>query len=760
MESLSSISRKIKQSICFRAKYLVKKVVLFPLLVVPHPMNRGGDAVKTLVTKQLIATVVVEGYDPTEANVNAVAVEDKPAVAGGSGTHFQDEFATKVKPDPDMAERGSGMVATAGSLSHSHWNCGMRNVLCCAFGCECHDKKVCECGSKPILDEKGNYSLEKLQAHDEQWSQDCFRGLEWEVLSWKMDVEEPGAALIISIALNKKNEVAMKTGHLEIMSTLCALCKPGPNGTVPFEPVRDKLIDLYGAAVDHPDFVHAFRLVIDAGGAGSVHMQDMENFTSVYVNSKLRKMRMEAYAIVAPYPVAFPKIKNASLKWSWKQTPNKGWCQLPPSISHRLSADSKLGMYDFMMSVELAMVNMSKLASTVVEGKQHLKSKTKWIAEVEINLMSKIFAVPKRVEEGKTVQDQEKELCEQCAAFIATKLLDLLKFGKPGLDRGAVRVFPKESQLMKLVGAHLDDSAFGGSASEKKEGKHNSVVTEPLVPKVISMDADGRPLSSHETVAAQPKNVVETIPWRTWAEKQTKRNPNNTAKLLLLMALDSLHQNWKTPCPIALVRKGTLIQAMATKALRVGELVVPLFVKKPNSVVTEDEGASLHPKAVAAEVSWTETVSAVVDVENQPASGDMDVRLRVQPELKLPTNGAKGLEWTQSDAVHPFWFIQRTDKNEIEANADVFHQEFTHVVACSFKAVTSAVVTVPPETNTFTVSVPFIRNTDRIAAGQEVILKWKPKDKRKADAADTNAFDQILQQDKKQRRAKAKGSGA
>ena len=169
------------------------------------------------------------------------------------------------------------MVATVGSLAHSHLNCSMRNILCCKKGCECDENKTqCECGSQPILDNNRNYSLEKLRAHDDEWAQGCYSGLEWEVLSWKMDVEEPDAALIISIALNKKNEVAMKTGHLEIMPTLVALCEPSPGGSVPFEPVRDKLIDLHGAAVDHPDFVHAFRLVIDAGGAGSVHMQDLE----------------------------------------------------------------------------------------------------------------------------------------------------------------------------------------------------------------------------------------------------------------------------------------------------------------------------------------------------------------------------------------------------------------------------------------------------------------------------------------------------
>ena len=41
------------------------------------------------------------------------------------------------------------------------------------------------------------------------------------------------------------------------------------------------------------------------------------------------------------------------------------------------------------MSVELAMAALSKLASMAVE-EQDLKSRTKFIAEVEINLMCKI----------------------------------------------------------------------------------------------------------------------------------------------------------------------------------------------------------------------------------------------------------------------------------------------------------------------------------------------------------------------------------
>ena len=332
----------------------------------------------------------------------------------------------------------------------------------------------------------------------------------------------------------------------------------------------------------------------------------------------------------------------------------------------------------------------------------------------------------------------------------------------------------RETQLMKLVGKHLDDPTFDSSAGGEKEKKHNSVVTEQLVPKVIEMDADGRPISEHETLRQQIQ-AVEVIPWSTWAEKETKRNPNNIAKLFLLMAIDSLHENWSTPYPIALVRKGNVIEAKATKALRVGELVVPLFFKKQNSVVTEEGGGTIHPKAVDVQVIWPEEVD-VKAAELRGDGGDksttppakppqqtaiaethVQVRLKVQPELKLPTSGAKGLDWTQSDAVHPFWFIQRTEKHEFESNADLTYQDVTHLTACSFTSVSCTAAQFDPTANTFAVSLPFIVNTKFISMGEEVILKWKRKDdqsKRKRDQPDTNAFDEIAKEDKRQRRAK------
>ena len=111
-----------------------------------------------------------------------------------------------------------------------------------------------------------------------------------------------------------------------------------------------------------------------------------------------------------------------------------------------------------MLSVELAMAALSKLASTVVVN-QALKSRTKWIAEVEFKLMGKHFAVPKKGGGGKAVQQQEDELCSQRAAFTASKLLGLAKMGKRDVYQVGMLGLKRDSALMRLVFERLDDPA-------------------------------------------------------------------------------------------------------------------------------------------------------------------------------------------------------------------------------------------------------------------------------------------------------------
>ena len=247
-------AEKIRMSLCYRAKYRVTKKIIFPLMVVPHPLQWGKT--DSLRTKQLTKTIIDDGYDSIKANENLVAVEEDPRWRG----YFQFKFRVLVMFDPDMAE-AAGTAPMFGSLSDSSLNCLMRNILMSCEGCICVSKdEVCACKNAPILDENGNYSAVRLHSYDEAWALDCSYGLGWEILSYNMGIEEPQAAFIISQTLrDKRSKMAMETAHSEIMSTLMSLCTPKLQklqGDLIFQLVRNKMRGMFGAAVANEDFLH------------------------------------------------------------------------------------------------------------------------------------------------------------------------------------------------------------------------------------------------------------------------------------------------------------------------------------------------------------------------------------------------------------------------------------------------------------------------------------------------------------------------
>ena len=460
-------TQMIKRSIAYRAKWRKGQgpgpciKVFSPALAVPHPSNRGGDPIVSTRTKQLSGTIAKDGHDPVEAASTAVAVEEKPQRRHPVWGTFQSHFEGQVKgKDPDIAYSVNGVVAVIGTLSHSHNNCLSRNVLAGMVGCDCgklsrrdggassrgDGECECDCPHKMILDENGCYDIERVRAHDASWVEHIERGVGWELLVADMDDKDPDAALVISIALNKKNEAAMSTAHTEVMKTLVGLCKPDPSAadrTVLFEPVRERMIDLYGAMVDHPDFHHAFRFVLDAGGCDSPHMKDLTDFTSVHVNPKMRKLRFETYAVVAVLPIEFPRLKTGLVKWAWKQKPVRGWCPVPPTLQHRLDSKSKYAMIGAAHEIEDAMRGMrSCLAAVAAAAPSVEKAKISWVGAVDIGLVQLFLAVP-RSEEGKTVSEQEEALITKCSEFLAVKLHGALQtvsmdFGDVANELGGV----------------------------------------------------------------------------------------------------------------------------------------------------------------------------------------------------------------------------------------------------------------------------------------------------------------------------------
>ena len=250
------------------------------------------------------------------------------------------------------------------------------------------------------------------------------------------------------------------------------------------------------------------------------------------MNAKSRKFRFEAYTVVTGYPREVPKIKVASIKHAYKQETTRGWCQLPQSISHRLDKDSKFNMKIFMEDLDEVLCWMTKAAKVLIkEGANALNARTKWIAEVDVGIMNRIYEVPKQ-KEGMTVADQQAELAEECAGFFAKKLValkghvqslsavadgDVAKFLAGVPEIGQIPDQDTGVELAKKIQTHLEKPTDANSAVAA-EGKEKQL----LKPTALQMDASGRPISEHEVRLSSKSTSVEVIDWTQWCKHTWK----------------------------------------------------------------------------------------------------------------------------------------------------------------------------------------------------------------------------------------------
>ena len=79
------------------------------------------------------------------------------------------------------------------------------------------------------------------------------------------------------------------------------------------------------------------------------------------------------------------KVKNASIKWAYRQPTSRGWCQLPPNIGYRFDSGNKHNMRSLMEHIEQSMREMIKLAEATLDDpldQQVMQSRVRWTAAV------------------------------------------------------------------------------------------------------------------------------------------------------------------------------------------------------------------------------------------------------------------------------------------------------------------------------------------------------------------------------------------
>ena len=169
-----------------------------------------------------------------------------------------------------------------------------------------------------------------------------------------------------------------------------------------------------------------------------------------------------------------------------------------------------------MEALEIAMLWLSKHASAVADKKLMVQ----WVAEVEISLMSMIFAAPKFPTNGQTHREQETALTIACGQFIAGKLVDLVKLASQPLTVEHLKnmTYP-QNDIFASVKTALENGSIGkvkGTATNSSKPSEK----EALQPKPVQLDSDGKVISTHATHEPKAPTQVQTVSWRPWLDAQ------------------------------------------------------------------------------------------------------------------------------------------------------------------------------------------------------------------------------------------------
>ena len=164
--------------------------------------------IRSVRARSLAESIINDGYHSAEACVNNLLVEAAVDENGQVDRKFTEHYlATAGKDEHNFIDPCA--VAEYGALCNNTMNICNRNIRGGKLGCACDPPAMagdCTCKAKPILDDKGNFSFGKLRIIENEWFLTVLDGSDWEILDSAIDIEEPDAAHIISVALNMKKK--------------------------------------------------------------------------------------------------------------------------------------------------------------------------------------------------------------------------------------------------------------------------------------------------------------------------------------------------------------------------------------------------------------------------------------------------------------------------------------------------------------------------------------------------------------------------
>ena len=743
-----------------------------------HRKNRAGAYPSGIRCKDLCKEVISHGFLKEEYTDKLVVVEEMPLHEAQArqicetGSQYNRECSSKDELLQPCFQEPRGNVQY-NLLSHNH----MSLVVLAFIAKAKWDMPIVEQPNMKttitFCDDQGRLSLAAVAAtaNGKELQEIVNEGVDCEVLSWKMEVEEPTAAAVISGALNKCSDFAMRTTEWSALYTLKGgiIAASGKLGErVAFASLVEQThMELDSAALD-PDLDQLFDFLINIGVGHNTFFDDLANFQQVFIDSNRRQLRFSAFGVVNKLPVEIPRVKIAIIKRAyWKKTKDDKscWCGNPEAAWAAVAAPILRCCEDLLLYVHESDDICKKIEPAVEKKDSH--KRIAFYAKVDIDVASALMATVV-AHKGKPPIDDVRQAMLKAASKHMMEIKYSTKEPPPTVP-DHIKWFAAGDLLDKVAVA----------ADTAKTAEVPTADTKAKV-EVIQFDQrTGLALNQQVTFETAKKGALPPIelPWKEWHNEHRGVAQTMADKAAIVTMIENLHRQWDTGAvQVQIMSAEGKIHVLAGANMEANSLLLPACV--PNGCRVSDV-SNEHPLAVRVSVGLSEGTKDDVSADGGPsATLARRVEYVLLPEFKAPAQNPKhegkdepAFKWSKdySESMHPFWAVRRIPRHKLEEeqkavlqdirktgiqrNVPAFNCEIVskvHPTMCIASMGTQSV------TSTRFVTMPFMTNTKAVVRGEELICELakakKPQVQKKRDWRD------VVREEEAQAKKKPKAS--
>ena len=610
-----------------------------------------------------------------------------------------------------------------------------------------------------FCDAHGKLSISAVAGHPnlKQLAETLTEGIEVELPSCNMDIEEPSAASIISQSLNIEQELALRTSELTAVAVLKGemIIPMGKDLSqkVAYKSAIAKVRQELKIGADDPDLPDVFDYLRSLAVGKNTYVDRLLQFGAAFVDSKKRQLRFSAFAVANKINHDYPLTRVAVIERAYQKKPCNGFCPNPELDWTKI--------HTCLLNLLEQLLFYFHTTRRGDVDKLEPADQNKFLANVDCSATNAFFEVAGRTKKSKskTVEGQtiKAALLESTRPYFEQlQTQQAANSNSEEHGENSVAVADEEKTVAVADEEKQDGVAswinFKVATSGKDSDQEKSTENASSATNIPQFDEkSGARLMAEEEfpdVIKETKHDVLVLPWRKW-HKHNTIGALEADKAAAVAVMHGLHENYDvTTQDIDIVSINNRPKVFALKTVESQSIWLPACVPKQSRVCELSE----NPNAVTLSLT---VLRSAEDAVNSPEGHILRSReFKIVPEFKVPTRASSASKpavavedgWIfddgTPDTMHPFWAVRRLSQQQLEkerseTKAGNWLPRFTCEVRYFELSNVCVYARIACGNTTRNCTVPFITNIDKLEEGEELILEVAHKEKKQKPKART-----------------------